>query len=116
MKPSGVHHVSICVSDAEAARTFYCDVLGLVQLPRPDLGAGYWLDAGGEQVHLMESDQAAHQSNHFALRVDDIDAAVADLEADGVEVFRIPTIPGAGQQAFLKDPSGNLIELNQPDH
>jgi catechol 2,3-dioxygenase-like lactoylglutathione lyase family enzyme len=40
MKPSGVHHVAICVADARKGLTFYRDVLGMTQLPRPDLGPG----------------------------------------------------------------------------
>jgi glyoxylase I family protein len=115
MKPSGVHHVAICVSDAEAGLAFYRDVLGMEQLPRPDLGPGHWLDAGGQQVHLMQSDQPVPAANHFAIRVDDIDSAVEDLRAHGVEVHRSGLIPGAGHQAFLHDPFGNFLELNQPE-
>jgi catechol 2,3-dioxygenase-like lactoylglutathione lyase family enzyme len=115
MKPAGVHHVAICVADAQKGLAFYRDVLGMTQLPRPDLGPGYWLDAGGQQVHLMESDTQQLGANHFAIRVDDIDGAVTDLQAQGVEVHRTPFIPGAGHQAFLHDPFGNLLELNQPE-
>ena len=114
MKPAGVHHVAICVADAQKGLAFYRDVLGMTQLPRPDLGPGYWLDAGGQQVHLMESDTQPLGANHFAIRVDDIDAAVTDLREQGVEVHRIPVTLGAGHQAFLHDPFGNLLELNQP--
>jgi catechol 2,3-dioxygenase-like lactoylglutathione lyase family enzyme len=115
MKPSGIHHVSICVTDATRGLEFYRDVLGMTQLPRPDLGPGYWLDAGGQQVHLMEMDTDPPRANHFAIRVDDVGAAVDDLRAQGVEVHPIDHIPGAGRQAFLHDPFGNFIELNQPD-
>ena len=115
VRPSGIHHVSICVTDAAAGLAFYRDKLGFTQLTRPDLGPGCWLDAGGQQVHLMQSDEAPPRSNHFAIRVDDIDEAVADLRAAGVEVHPIPHIEGAGRQAFLHDPFGNFIELNQPD-
>ena len=56
MRPLAVHHVSINVNDVEAALAFYCDTLGLVPRPdRPDFGfGGAWLDAGGQQVHLIE--------------------------------------------------------------
>jgi glyoxylase I family protein len=110
-----VHHVAICVPDAHAALAFYRDVLGMTELPRPDLGPGYWLDCGGQQVHLMESDSPPHTANHFAIRVDDIGEAVDDLTARGVQVGRIPLIAGAGHQAFLTDPFGNVLELNQPE-
>ena len=117
MRPAGLHHVSICVGDADAAREFYVDVLGLTEVPdRPDFGfPGCWLDAGGQQVHLMQSDETPSRSAHFAIRVDDIDTAVADIQAKGVTVNAVPHMVGAGRQAFLHDPFGNFIELNQPD-
>ena len=116
MKPSGIHHVAICVRDEDEALAFYRDKLGLLVLPRPDFGfGGYWLDAGGQQLHLMKSDDVPAGGHHFAIRVDDLDAAVADLHANGVTVNAIPHMAGAGHQAFLHDPSGNFIELNQPE-
>ncbi|MDZ4826050.1 MAG: VOC family protein [Actinomycetota bacterium] len=116
MKPAGIHHVSICVADAEAGLAFYRDTMGMTELARPDFGiGGCWLDAGGQQVHLLESDEVPGRSAHFAIRVDDIDAAVADLTEKGVTVHPVPHTAGAGRQAFLHDPFGNFIELNQPD-
>jgi glyoxylase I family protein len=115
VKPAGVHHVAICVGDADTGLAFYRDVLGMTPLPRPDFGPGHWLDAGGQQVHLMESDQPSPAANHFAIKVDDIDAAVSELRERGVEVNQVPLVPGAGRQAFLHDPFGNFLELNQPE-
>jgi len=40
MKPAGIHHVAICVADGQEGLAFYRDVLGMTQLPRPDLGRG----------------------------------------------------------------------------
>jgi glyoxylase I family protein len=117
MRPSGFHHVAICVDDADAAKTFYCDVLGFTSVSaRPaEFGPGHWLDAGGQQLHLMEVADPTSNPGHFALRVDDLDAVVTEISAAGVRVDRIPHTPGAGQQAFLRDPAGNVIELNQPE-
>ena len=119
MDPLDVHHVSVCVTDIAAARAFYVDVLGFRErADRPDFGfPGAWFDVGGRQVHLIEVPEmpSGAGSNHFALRVDDLDAAVADIEARGVAVHRSAHVPHAGRQAFLTDPSGNGIELNQPD-
>jgi catechol 2,3-dioxygenase-like lactoylglutathione lyase family enzyme len=117
MRPAGIHHVAICVDDADTAKTFYCDVLGFTPITtRPvEFGAGHWLDAGGQQVHLMEVAERVANPGHFALRVDDLTTAMADISAAGVKVDRIAHMQGAGQQAFLHDPSGNVIELNQPD-
>jgi catechol 2,3-dioxygenase-like lactoylglutathione lyase family enzyme len=107
--------MSPSASQTRKGLAFYRDVLGMTQLPRPDLGPGYWLDAGGRQVHLTEADPQPLCANHFAIRVDDIDAAVTDLQEQGVEVHRLPPTPGAGHQAFLHDPFGNLLEPNQPE-
>jgi catechol 2,3-dioxygenase-like lactoylglutathione lyase family enzyme len=115
MQPLGVHHVSINVSDAAAAIAFYTEVLGLtVRTDRPDFDfAGAWLNLGDQQVHLLEIDVPDQKGQHFAVRVADIDAAVTHIRSHGVKVSDPQTV-GPGRQAFLRDPSGNLVELNQP--
>jgi len=116
MKPSGIHHVSVCVKDVNEAIAFYTDVLGCTVLDRPDFGfGGAWLDAGGQQVHLMQSESSREGGDHFAIRVEDLEQAVADIRATGYTVNTVDHMRGAGFQAFLHDPSGNFIELNQPD-
>jgi len=117
MQPLAIHHVSINVDDMAAAMDFYVGTLGLVErADRPDFGfGGAWLDAGGQQVHLMETESSRTGGDHFAIRVDDLASAVADIRAHGVTVNTIDHMRGAGHQAFLHDPSGNFIELNQPD-
>ncbi|HMC68524.1 MAG TPA: VOC family protein [Mycobacteriales bacterium] len=47
------------------------------------------------------------------MQVDDLDAAIAELRAHGVEVSDASPV-GRGRQAFLADPSGNGIELHGP--
>jgi len=115
MQPVGLHHVSINVPDVPAALAFYVDVLGLVERPdRPDFPfGGAWLDAGGQQIHLIEASPPPNVGQHLALQVADVDAAVADLRALGVEVTD-PKRVGTGRQSFLVDPAGNGVELNQP--
>lgn len=115
MRPAGLHHVSINVSDVAAARDFYTRVLGLTErTDRPDFSFdGAWLDAGGQQVHLIEAQVPPSYGQHFALAVTDLDAAVADLRALGVAVTD-PEPVGAGRQAFVTDPAGNRVELQEP--
>jgi catechol 2,3-dioxygenase-like lactoylglutathione lyase family enzyme len=114
VKALGVHHVSIKVADTKKAVRFYCDLLGLSVRPdRPDLGAGAWLDAGGQQVHLVEGELPKDEGQHFAILVDDLGAAIDDLRSRGVTVSD-PIPIAAARQAFVNDPDGNLIELHQP--
>jgi glyoxylase I family protein len=114
MRPLAVHHVSINVRDVEEATRFYVDVLGLGRRDdRPDFGVGgAWLDVGDQQVHLIESEPPAALGQHFAIRVGDLDATIAELRDRGVRVSDASPV-GTGRQAFLNDPSGNAIELHE---
>ena len=117
MQLRGVHHVSLNVSDAEEAERFYVEVLGLKKLERPDFGfAGSWLGCqDGGQIHLLQVDDwKAPKGQHFAFAVADLDDVRQDLQAHGVKVSEPSVIPGTGRQSFFKDPSGNLIEINEP--
>jgi catechol 2,3-dioxygenase-like lactoylglutathione lyase family enzyme len=114
MKPVGVHHVAINVADAEEAIAFYVDRLGLVRREdRPDFGPGAWLDAGSQQLHLVESPAPPDVGQHFALQVADIDDAITELRDNGIEVTDAFSVGNTSRQAFLKDPSGNAIELHE---
>jgi glyoxylase I family protein len=115
MRPASLHHVSINVDDVDAALRFYVDVLGFEpRTDRPDFGfPGAWLDVGGQQVHLIGGAAPPKLGQHFAVAVDDIAAAVTELRGKGIEVSD-PVPVGTGLQAFLDDPSGNTVELNQP--
>jgi catechol 2,3-dioxygenase-like lactoylglutathione lyase family enzyme len=115
MKPIGVHHVSLNVRDVDEAARFYVERLGLARREdRPDFGfPGAWLDAGSQQVHLIEADPPATLGQHFAIQVADLDAAIAELRGQGVDVSDASPV-GTGRQAFLNDPSGNGVELHEP--
>lgn len=115
IEPLGVHHVSVNVHDLADALDFYTRVLGLTaRTDRPELGiGGAWLDLGEQQVHLIEAPAPDDRGQHFAIRVADIDAAVAELHANGIDVSD-PTPIATSRQCFLHDPSGNRIELHEP--
>ena len=115
MQPLGLHHVSINVADVVAALSFYVQQLGLAaRTDRPDFGfGGAWLDAGEQQVHLIEARVPDDRGQHLALRVANLDETVAELRAGGTTISD-PSPVGTGRQAFLHDPSGNLVELHQP--
>lgn len=115
MKLIGVHHVAINVEDVDAAVEFYTKKLGMtLRTDRPDFGVpGAWLDAGHQQIHLLQVPVPEPRGQHFALHVADLDAVVAELRDGGVTVSD-PNPVGTGRQAFTADPAGNQIELHQP--
>jgi glyoxylase I family protein len=116
---AGLHHVAINVNDVDEAIDFYRDVLGFSIIEsRPDFGfPGAWLQAGANQVHLILAPDGfvPDRAQHYALQVDDADAWADHLDQLGVQHRRSPYRAGAGQQIVVKDPTGNRIELNQPD-
>jgi glyoxylase I family protein len=118
MQPVGIQHVTLGVHDLDAAIEFLAH-LGMTVCPnRPDFGfPGAWMQVADHQVHLVVTPDrpAPDASTHFALIVDDLDACLAELDEAGIAYRRARVVPGAGRQAFLEDPSGNVIELNQPE-
>lgn len=119
MRPIGIQHVTVAAEDLAQAIGFY-ELLGMtVVATRPQLGIeGAWMQCGSEQVHIVvrQGRPVPDASTHFAIIVDDLDACVAELTAAGVEAKPLRRVDGAGRQVFLNDPTGNVIELNQPDH
>jgi glyoxylase I family protein len=118
---TGFSHVAISVTDLEAARAFYCGVLGFEELPRPDLGIpGMWLRVGSLQLHFVETDEMPTPGRgfpHYALHVpaDAFDATIETLRGAGVSFLGAPSsrvdFGTTVLAAFVSDPAGNVIEL-----
>jgi len=103
------------VTDAARDIKFYTEILGFQAIPRPEMGfKGAWLAMGDQQLHLLEVPGfEAPKGQHFAFDVTDIEAARAHLTAQGVDVSEPSAMADVCWQCFFKDPSGNLLELNQ---
>src|SRR5688572_1661186 len=118
-------HVRYLVDDVQAAIDFYTTRLGFTSnttfLPA-------FADVRRGNLRLLLSGPASSAGrampdgrrpqpggwNRIHLLVDDIDAEVAKLRANGVP-FRSEVVSGpGGRQIVLDDPSGNPVELFQP--
>ena len=118
---SGFAHVAIAVTNLDEARRFYCGILGLDELPRPDLGIdGMWLRVGDLQLHFIETDVMPIPGPgfpHFALHIDaDVwSDRVAELVDAGIAFLMGPSeridFGVVVRSAFVADPAGNVVEL-----
>ncbi len=130
------NHVGQCVADLERSRRFYVEVFGFEEVRRlhpPDEGSAHLLRLPpplGVTACYLERDGFVLELLHFAgaevvdpgrrrvvnepglthvsLGVDDLDAALAAVEAHGGEVLADTNI---GVAVFVRDPDGQLIEL-----
>ncbi len=96
------------------ARRFYCEVLGMVEIPKPPELAkrgGCWFACGDVQIHLgVEDDFRPAKKAHPAFRCSGYQALVGRLAEYGVAVVEANDIPGV-RRAHILDPFGNRIEL-----
>lgn len=125
MRIEGLHHVAIIASDYVRSKRFYTEVLGLrVIAEHYRAERDSWkLDLAlpdGTQVELFSfpspparvSRPEACGLRHLALRVADIDAAIAHLHTHGVtsEPVRVDEYTGR-RFAFFADPDDLPLEL-----
>lgn len=110
----GLDFIGIPSQDADRARAFYRDVLGM----RPDAHADYEQWAGDTCFAVWEPERqgmpfVAQQGNPIPLRVDDVAATRAELEAKGVQFFGDTFDTGVCNMAIFADPDGNQLMLHR---
>lgn len=108
-------HVSVIITDLERCRRFYRDVVGLkpIHKPRTFDFEVLWFDLGDQHLHCLLKDKSDTTSaRHFALRVDNVEAARGYFKGLGMAVQETTVIPGA-DRFFIHDPDGNRIEIIQ---
>ena len=110
-----VDFVSFLTQDVARAKRFYTDVLGLEIESEGESDMEF--RAGQVTLDIFDPSSIgqpfAPSPAGLALRVPDVDAARAELEAKGV-VFDGETIEtGVCKQAWFKDPDGNSLMLHR---
>ena len=133
-----IDHIGIGVNDLAAAKDIFGEQLGMFHQPEDEVVAEQkvkvsFFPCGDAELEFLESTSPdgpiakAIEKNggrnlvqHIALRVDNVEAAIADLQARGVEMLDKAPRYGAGgaKIAFLhpKSTGGILIEIcEHPD-
>jgi LAO/AO transport system kinase len=129
----GIDHVGIAVADPDVSLKFFTGVLGLSSDEPQDVKGQNtrvrFIDSGDTKLELVESlapgspigtylEKRGPGIHHVALRVRDIHAAIAHIQAAGVRM--IDTTPRRGAHGSLiafvhpADTHGVLVELKQP--
>ncbi len=129
-------HVSLIADDVAESTEFYESVLGCEPVPTPEFGAQADFDAeehiafrilrvGDHQLHLWNDparETEAVQFAHFGVHVDDFEAVYrAAEERDAFAAVGAESAPpqvfefNGTAQLYLRDPTGNLVEVDHPD-
>lgn len=121
MRATRFNHVSIHVDDMEESLRFYCEVFGMERLPSPEFAHHVeWLRLGDQQLHLFARDTPAPAFHHIGLDVDDFEAAYRMAREHGTrddETWApdVRELNDGSVQMYLRDPAGNLVEIDWPD-
>jgi catechol 2,3-dioxygenase-like lactoylglutathione lyase family enzyme len=113
-----IQHVNVNVDNLDAAIPFYRDVLGLPLDDTPDQGFRcqfFRIGSTSQQIHMNEMRDQRQFRGHFCLVVPDFMGVfkrakarnAIDLNAWG----KVRQLPNGKMQMFVRDPSGNLIEI-----
>lgn len=108
------------IDDADAAMTFYRDVLGLT-VNRNEMGfLDITLPSGARLLAYLKPNHEPATYTFLNFPVEDVGAAVDELTARGVTMLRYPGVPhddngvvrGRGPDiAWFTDPAGNVIAV-----
>ncbi|MCY4150381.1 MAG: lactoylglutathione lyase [Gammaproteobacteria bacterium] len=125
-----IDHTMLRVRDLEKSLQFYVGILGMKILRQNEYPngrftntfVGYQDEDSGTTLELTynwDQDQPYDRGNgwgHIALKVSDVYAASEYLKSHGVEFTKEPSPMKGGTRilAFIKDPDGYPIELNEP--
>ena len=113
----GIDHVQITVPKGQepAARDFYCGILGLREIEKPDAlkpRGGFWLSVGDGEMHVGTEEGVNRLATkaHVAFAVDDLAFWRDRLSERGFALEDGVPIPRCKRFEF-RDPFGNRVEL-----
>tara|TARA_Y100001960_G_C14442507_1_gene713206 strand:- start:320 stop:685 length:366 start_codon:yes stop_codon:yes gene_type:complete len=112
-----LNHVALHVADVKKSSEFYIQTLKLEPMNRPAFDfPGAWFRLGEfQELHLIggrnNSVLSRPRSNHFALRVDNLDKWEEYFRNINQEYEPRRTRPDGALQIYVADPDGHYIEL-----
>ncbi|MBE2319737.1 VOC family protein [Solirubrobacter sp. CPCC 204708] len=113
-----INHVSVNATDLRESVAFYVELFGAEPLTTPNFGLPVqWLALGRTQLHLFERELHPTSHHHFGITVDDLEPVYRAAQARGAfddQAFsnHLVELPGDVVQLYLRDPAGNLLEVD----
>jgi len=117
MKILSVDHVQLAIpsGEEEKARSFYINILGFTEIPKPPELAkrgGVWFRSENVLLHLgVEEDFHPARKAHPAFIVDDMSLLIKKIQIAGYETDTSQPPLDGYNRAHVFDPFGNRIEL-----
>jgi predicted enzyme related to lactoylglutathione lyase len=113
---TGVDFATVFVRDYEAAKEFYCGLLGLDDAVDYGKVPGGEFETGNLTLQVMEAEAVGRpfepSSHPIALHVDDVESGRAELESAGVTFLGETIDSGVCHMAIFSDPDGNVLMLH----
>ncbi|MEM1358629.1 MAG: VOC family protein [Bacteroidota bacterium] len=112
-----INHVTLIVNELEPAAEFYEKEFGLEPVAAFvfDYPTAFFKFKNGQQLHLSEWKDEQSFRGHLCIQVDDFNATFHRMKELGiVDVApwgNVRQLPDGAMQMFVRDPSGNLIEI-----
>jgi catechol 2,3-dioxygenase-like lactoylglutathione lyase family enzyme len=117
MKVEGADFAALFVTDFPRAAEFYGGTLGLEQSVAYERIPGGEFETGNLTLQILDSAAIGREftpnGSPIALRVEDVEAARAELEGQGIEFLGETIDSGVCLQAYFKDPDGNVLILHR---
>ncbi len=117
-----INHVALVVSNLEEACAFYEHEMGLEPIPAFlfDYPTAFFKINDEQQLHLTEWEDSYSFRGHVCVQVDDINTLFFRMKELGIIDIgpwgNVRQLPDGALQMFVRDPSGNLVELSStPD-
>jgi len=113
-----MNHFTVLARDLAETKSFYIDLLGLSEGPRPPMGfPGAWLYAGGRPVLHVIGGRALPPDpkgvlDHMAFSATGLADFASRLRADGVSYDLRRQAGSQVWQLFFFDPNGARIEID----
>ena len=119
-KITQINHVTLIVDQLEPAAEFYEKELGLEVIPAFlfDYPTAFFKINETQQLHLTEWEDKVSFRGHICVQVDDFNAIFKRMKVLGIIDItpwgKVRQLPDGAMQMFVRDPSGNLVEISSP--